>query len=66
MQDSPVSPRPLLTYSEVAERLNVSTRHVRTFVAEGRLRPIHLSSRCVRFDPDDLDAFLRRRKARRL
>ena len=50
----------LLTYSEVAKRLKVTNRHVRTIVAAGDLPPIRFSPRCVRFDPADVDAYIQK------
>lgn len=50
----------LLTYADVAERLQVSERHVQTLAHSGELTPIRLG-RAVRFDPDAVDAFVRRK-----
>ena len=51
--------RPLLDLPAVAERLGVNHRHVRRLVAERRIP--HLKwGRLLRFDPDELDAFIDR------
>ena len=46
----------LLTVKQVAEQLQVSERAVRRWIAVGTLR-VRRYGRCVRIDPDDLDAF---------
>lgn len=43
----------------MAERLGVNQRHVRRLVAEGRI-PYLKWGRLLRFDPDELDAWLDR------
>lgn len=46
---------PLLTIHDVAERLNVSERTVRAWVAAGRLAVVRLGPRCVRIEPDEVE-----------
>lgn len=48
----------LLTSAQVAERLQVTTRTVRTWVREGRLDCIRLSSRAIRFDAAEIARFI--------
>ncbi|HET7488686.1 MAG TPA: helix-turn-helix domain-containing protein [Acidimicrobiales bacterium] len=56
---TPTGQRPLLDLPAVAERLGVGERHVRRLVAERRLP--HLKwGKLLRFDPDELDAFIER------
>ncbi|MDH3045344.1 helix-turn-helix transcriptional regulator [Gordonia alkanivorans] len=47
-----------LSLQDVAAELGVSDRTVRRYVANGDLRAIRVSSRIIRIDPADLDAFL--------
>ena len=60
---APHSARParqssLLRVTAVAERLDVSTRHVRRLIAAGSL-PVHRIGRSVRIAEDDLEHLLR-------
>lgn len=48
----------LLTVAAVAERLNVSLRTVRGWIAAGRLDALRLGPRCVRIDERALARFL--------
>lgn len=48
----------LLTIGQVAERLNVSTRTVRAWIASGRLDVFRLGARCVRIDEQALNRFI--------
>jgi excisionase family DNA binding protein len=50
--------RPLLDVAEVAAYLRDSPRHIRRLVAERRI-PCVKVGRYVRFDPDEIDAWLR-------
>jgi excisionase family DNA binding protein len=50
----------LLTKEQVAGRLNVSERTVDTLAAEGSLPKVKVKG-CVRFAPDAVDAYIRRR-----
>lgn len=54
------------TFEEVAEKLKVSTRSVKRWVAEGNLRVIRLSAKrgSVRIADSDLRAFLEERASR--
>lgn len=52
-------PRPLMNLAEVAERLSVNQRHVRRLVAERRI-PYLKWGHLLRFDPDELEAWLDR------
>ncbi len=45
-----------LTVAQVAERLQVSERSVRRWIAADVL-PVRRFGRCVRVDPDDLNTF---------
>lgn len=59
------SARPLMTTEEVAHMLNVTSKTVRRMVADGRLRAIRLggawpNAKLWRFDPDEVEAALRR------
>jgi excisionase family DNA binding protein len=49
----------LLTIDELAERLDVSTRHVRRLVAEKRV-PYLKVGKFIRFDPAEISAWLDR------
>ena len=51
--------RPLMNLDEVAERLGVNQRHVRRLVAERRI-PYLKWGHLLRFDPDELEAWLDR------
>lgn len=52
------------TTDSLAERLQVSDRLIRKWVAEGRLRSYKLDG-CRRFDPADVDRFLAAMRDRR-
>jgi excisionase family DNA binding protein len=60
------SARPLMTTEEIAHMLNVTTKTIRRMVADGRLRAIKLggdgfpNAKLWRFDPDEVEATLRR------
>ena len=49
--------RPLMDLAAVAHRLGVNQRHVRRLVAERRI-PYLKWGHLLRFDPDDIDAWL--------
>jgi len=49
----------LLTISEVCQLLKVSKRTVQRWSKNGRLRPIRLSSRIIRFKKSDIERFLK-------
>lgn len=49
----------LLKKKDVADRLNVSTRTIGRYVKLGLLKPIRISEQVVRFEPEELDRFLR-------
>jgi excisionase family DNA binding protein len=51
--------RKLLTYQQIAQMFSVTTRTVKRWRAEGRLKPIRLG-RVVRFRPSDVDAMIKR------
>ena len=53
----PKRQRPLLDVPGVATYLTISVRHVRRLVAERRM-PHHKVGHLVRFDPDEIDAWL--------
>lgn len=49
----------LLNYNEVAEVLGVSRATVERMVLRGQfIQPLHITSGTVRFDADELDAWL--------
>lgn len=50
---------PLMDVTTVAERLGVNHRHIRRLVAERRI-PFLKWGHLVRFDPDEIDAWLDR------
>ncbi|MGA2873744.1 MAG: helix-turn-helix domain-containing protein [Candidatus Dormibacteria bacterium] len=56
--------RPLLTLSDAAKRLGISTRHLARLLAPGDLPVVRLSPRVVRIAPADLDAYVESRKGR--
>lgn len=49
----------LLKKKDVAGKLNVSTRTVGRYVKLGWLKPIRISEQVVRFDPDELERFVK-------
>jgi excisionase family DNA binding protein len=49
--------RPLLTITDVADRLNVQARHVRRLVAERRI-PYVKWGHLIRFDPEEVERWL--------
>jgi len=55
----------LLTIPEVASLLTVSRRTIEGFIANGKLRVVRLSARCVRVRPTDLRSFVSGRMERR-
>ena len=54
----------LLTAKTAAERLTVSMRTLRAYIASGALPVVRLSARSVRIHPDDLDEFIEKRRTR--
>jgi excisionase family DNA binding protein len=52
----------LLTISQAAERIHLSTRSVRLLVAAGKIRAVRIGPMGgrVRFTPEDLDDYLHR------
>lgn len=57
MTDSTATRRPLLTFKEVADSLNVSPRTVRRKVDNGELAVVRIG-RSIRVHPDDLDVMI--------
>lgn len=55
---SPEQVPSLLSYSDVAAILNVSTRTVARYATHGRLKAHRIGNRTVRFDPRDVVAFM--------
>ena len=53
---------PLMTYADVAALTSVHPRSLRREVLAGRLKPIVLGERTVRFEPDEVRAWLERAK----
>ena len=64
-EDAAVTCRPLLTISDVADRLGVSERFVRRLVLERRI-PFLKIGRFVRFDPDEIEQWIDSRHVVRL
>ena len=59
--DTPRAARyPLLTPSQAAERLGVSTRTMQRMLAEGRMPAVQISSKTYRIRPDVIDELLAR------
>lgn len=56
---TPTGQRRLLTIAEVAEWLGVTVRHVRRLVHERRI-PFIKWGHLLRFDPDEVEAWIRR------
>lgn len=48
----------LLNVPEVAERLGMSPGTIYHMVSEGRIPSVHLSKRCVRFRPSEIEKWL--------
>jgi len=55
---SPSDHRPLLTYNKAAARLGMPVGTLYAMVSEGRIPHIRFSKRMVRFDQDELDAWV--------
>ncbi len=53
---------PLLTYADVAALTGLHPRSLRREVLAGRLKPIILGERAVRFEPAEVRAWLERAK----
>jgi len=52
----------LLNYQETAESLGASVKTVRRLVDSGKMVPIRLSERMVRFGPSEIEAFAERNR----
>ncbi len=52
--------KPMMTVAAVASRLNCSTWTVRAMARDGRLQAIKLGGDGWRFEPDEVEATLRR------
>lgn len=50
----------LLTTAQVCEKLSISRRHLQTLRKRGVFRTIRISPRSLRFDEDDIDAYIRK------
>jgi excisionase family DNA binding protein len=48
----------LLSYNEVAEIFGVSRRMIERAVHEGKLQPIRIGPRTIRFHPDHIQAWI--------
>ena len=55
-------PMRLLTVRDAVERLNVTERTLRAWLAAGKLPAVRLSARCIRIRPEDLEAFIEGRR----
>lgn len=53
----------LLTAEEVGHRLGLSSKSVRRLATAGNLPSVRLGDRMLRFDPDDVEAFIAARKS---
>ena len=53
----------LLTITEAAERITVSSRTLRTLIAMRKIPIVRVSARRVAIHPADLDAFIARRRS---
>ncbi len=62
LKPAEAAPDRLLTADEVAALLSVSRRRVMDLMRTGALPSIRVSDRVVRFERQDVDAFLERRK----
>ncbi len=60
MSKPPSRPAALLTIPDVAERLQVSVKTIRRWIASGDLPTVRLGSQ-IRIQPKDLEIFLRQR-----
>lgn len=60
--DGASQPRRLFTYAEVAEYLNVGVTTAKRLARDGEIPKVHIAH-SVRFEPADLDAYIKRRKA---
>ena len=59
--ESTAAPSHLLTRPKAAAYLAISERKLDQLVASGELNRVKIDA-CVRFDPDDLDAFIEQHK----
>lgn len=59
MSRQAIPSRRWLTLQEAADRLGITERSVRNFIARGDLPGYRLSTRSVRVDANDVDALLR-------
>ena len=50
--------RPLITTRELCERLDICRSTLGRLVRQGRISPVRLGSRCVRYDPVAIDALI--------
>lgn len=48
----------LLSPAQVATRLGLSTKAVRRLATAGKLPAVRLSERVIRFEPEDVEAFI--------
>ena len=53
-----MSDRRLLTTQQVADRIGITTATVLRRVDDGKLPAFRIASNALRFDPDEVDAFL--------
>jgi excisionase family DNA binding protein len=58
----PMNTAALLTYPEAAARLGVSPKTLRRIVEDGAIPTVRPTDHTVRFDPEDVDAFIASRK----
>jgi len=58
------APDALLTVAQAAKRLQVGERTLRDCIARGHLPVVRLSARCLRIQPEDLEAYILRMRRR--
>jgi excisionase family DNA binding protein len=59
MQSNTIGPRQFVSVKQAAEYIGVTTRTIRTMIADGRLTGYKSGQRLVRVDLAELDASLR-------
>ncbi|MBB3752695.1 excisionase family DNA binding protein [Mycolicibacterium sp. BK634] len=50
---------PRVSIQQAADHLNVSTKTVRRYIADGRLKAVRLGPRLIRVERDSIDALMR-------
>ncbi len=57
------APQPLITSREVCARLDICRSTLDRLVRQGRIRPVRLGPRCVRYEPAAVDALISRSRS---